>query len=147
MENYVPWSNGYSIKDLRDMQMADRDIGQVVSWLEVGVKPTGNIVNVASLATRHYLQCWDALELNNGILMRRFNKKDGSGSFLQLITLKKLQKDVLYQMHNGLLSGHLGRKKTKEKLLQRYYWYIVSERTFIYGYSNVKAVVLIRLLR
>ena len=26
-------------------------------------------------------------------------------------------------MHDGLLSGHLGRKKTREKLLQRFYWY------------------------
>ena len=30
-------------------------------------------------------------------------------------------------MHNSILSGHLGRKKTKEKVLQRYYWYQVRE--------------------
>ncbi len=26
-------------------------------------------------------------------------------------------------MHNGLLSAHLGQKKTREKILQRFYWY------------------------
>ena len=34
-----------------------------------------------------------------------------------------MRDDILYQMHNIIISGHLGRKKTKEKLLQRYYWY------------------------
>ncbi|CAC5410573.1 unnamed protein product [Mytilus coruscus] len=30
-------------------------------------------------------------------------------------------------MHNSLLSGHLGKKKTKAKLSQRYYWYEMRE--------------------
>ena len=30
---------------------------------------------------------------------------------------------MLKQMHDGILSGHLGRKKTREKLLQRFYWF------------------------
>ncbi|CAC5410262.1 unnamed protein product [Mytilus coruscus] len=30
-------------------------------------------------------------------------------------------------MHNSLLSGHLGKKKTKAKLSQRYYWYEIRE--------------------
>ena len=124
---WVPWSNGYSIKDLQDMQEEDSDIGPVVKWFSSGSKPEGSIAASASPATRYYLQCWDALVLKNGILMRKFEKKDGSGVFLQLITPNKLRKDVMYQMHNSILSGHLGRKKTKEKVLQRYYWYQVRE--------------------
>lgn len=132
LENYLPWSNGYSLKDLRDMQMEDKDIGPILGWLETGEKPTSNILTLHSLATRHFVQSWDALVLKNGILMRNFHKKDGSGSFLQLITPKKLQKDILYQMHNGILSGHLGRKKTREKLLQRYYWHGVREDIYLW---------------
>ena len=30
-------------------------------------------------------------------------------------------------MHNSVISGHLGQKKTLEKLLQRFYWFNVRE--------------------
>ena len=33
----------------------------------------------------------------------------------------------MHQMHNSLLSGHLGQKKTREKVLQGYYWHGVRE--------------------
>ena len=76
VEQWVPWSNGYSIKDLQDMQEEDSDIGPVIKWFSSGSKPEGSIAASASPATRHYLQCWDALVLKNGILMRKFEKKD-----------------------------------------------------------------------
>ena len=59
--------------------------------------------------------------------MWKFKKKDGSGEFDQLVVPSCLRKDVLFQMHNSLLSGHLGQKKTRERLLQRYYWYQARE--------------------
>ena len=126
-ENLLPWSDGYSSGDLRDMQEKDINIGAIVSWLSSGSKPEGSIAASSSPETRHYLQCWDALVFKNGILMRKFQKKDGSGEFHQLVVPECLRKDILFQMHNSLLSGHLGQKKTKEKLLQRYYWYQARE--------------------
>ena len=127
IENWLPWSNGYTIKDLQDMQSDDTDIGPLIKWFSSGSKPEGSIAASASPETRHYLQCWDALVLNNGVLMRKFEKKDGSGIYLQLLTPSALKNDVLYQMHSGILSDHLGRKKTKERVLQRYYWFKVRE--------------------
>ena len=126
-ENWLPWSDGYSIVDLREMQNKDINVGPVVRWFSSGSKPEGSIAASSSPETRHYLQCWDALVLKNGILMRKFKKKDGSGEYDQLVVPSCLRKDVLFQMHNSLLSGHLGQKKTKEKLLQRYYWYQARE--------------------
>lgn len=38
-----------------------------------------------------------------------------------------LKNEILGQVHNSLISGHLGRKKTLEKLLQRFYWFNVRE--------------------
>ena len=35
-------------------------------------------------------------------------------------------------MHNSLLSGHLGKKKTKEKLIQRFYWFEVREDVHVW---------------
>ena len=124
-DNWLPWSDGYSNENLREMQDKDVNIGPILRWFSSGSKPEGSIVASSSPETRHYLQCWDALMLKNGILMRKFQKQDGSGEYDQLLVPACLRKDVLFQMHNSLLSGHLGQKKTKEKLLQRYYWYQV----------------------
>ena len=127
VENWLPWSSGYTMKELQDMQKDDVHIGPIIQWFSSGVRPEGSIAASASPETRHYLLCWNALVLKNGILMRKFEKKDGSGTHLQLLTPSVLKNDVLYQMHNGVLSGHLGRKKTREKVLQRYYWYKARE--------------------
>ena len=35
-------------------------------------------------------------------------------------------------MHNSIISGHLGRKKTLEKLLQRFFWYGVREDVYMW---------------
>ena len=127
LDDYITWSNSFTIQDIIDLQMKDKDIGPILKWLSLGSKPNGDMSNLESVVTRHYLHCWDALIIKDGLIFRRFHKKDNSGIFLQLLIPKILQKDVLYQMHNSILSGHLGRKKTQEKLLQRYYWYGVRE--------------------
>ena len=38
-----------------------------------------------------------------------------------------LKKEVLCQMHNSIVSGLLGQKKTREKIMQRFYWIGVRE--------------------
>lgn len=61
VKEWVPLSDGYSIKDLQDMQENFVDIGSVIKWLSSGSKPGGNIAAAASRATRRYLTCWGAL--------------------------------------------------------------------------------------
>ena len=65
--------------------------------------------------------------IQDGLLFKKFVKKDGSGEYLQFIVPKAMKQEVLYQMHNSILSGHLGSKKTKEKTLQRFYWFALKE--------------------
>ncbi len=127
MENFVPWANGYSIKEIENMQKSDADIEQIYRWKQEGKLPPGDILTAASMEVRHYALCWDALEMKSGILCRKFDKQNGTGSFSQMIVPRSLRNDVLHQMHNSLLSGHLGQKKTKEKILQKYYWFKIRE--------------------
>ena len=80
-----------------------------------------------SPAARHYWILWDDLYLNNGVLCRRFEKMHGADSFIQVIAPMESHKDIVKQMHESLFSGHLGVKKTKEKLMQRYYCFKLKQ--------------------
>lgn len=124
LEQWPPWSECGA---LQDKTRKDVNIGPVVDWVSSGIKHEGNIAASSGPETWHYLQFWDALVLQKGILTRKCEKKDGWGVFHQFILPECIKKDVLFQMHNCLWSEHLGRKKTKEKLLQRYYWYQTRE--------------------
>jgi len=126
-DKFMPWMNGHSIKEVIAMQRSDPDLEPIYKWKLEGKLPPGRTLSASSPAIRHYSLCWEALELKNGILFRRFEKKNGTGSFWQMLTPKCLQKDIMHQMHNGLLSGHLGQKKTRDKILQGYYWFGIRE--------------------
>jgi hypothetical protein len=58
-------------------------------------------------------------------------------------TPQKLKNEILHQMHNSVLSGHLGKKKTKEKLSQRFFWFEMR-KILTFGFNNAKFVVLLR---
>ena len=46
---------------------------------------------------------------------------------LQLIVPRELQREVLWNAHDGLLGGHLGQKKTREKVLRKFCWRGIRE--------------------
>ena len=121
------WAQVYSPAVMRKKQLEDLDVGPVLRWYEGGKRPYGAEVSAASPATRHYWNCWDSLAISGGVLYRKFMKKDATGTYWQLLVPRSVKKEVLHQMHSSLLSGHLGKKKTKEKALQRYYWFGIRE--------------------
>ena len=49
------------------------------------------------------------------------------GEFIQILVPKELRSEILAQLHDNVLSGHLGVRKTMEKLSQRYYWYNLKQ--------------------
>jgi transposase InsO family protein len=128
------WPLKTSVKDVKQQQIADPHIGPVYKWFQAGKRPYGPEVQSASPATRHYWLHWDSLTLKNDILHRWFHRKDGT-EYLQALVPNSLKKDVLCQMHDGLLSGHLGNKKTRDKILQRFYWFGVRGDTDCYVQS------------
>lgn len=120
------WPIKTSFFDIKTHQQEDKDISQILDWKNKGDRPYGPEVQASSPATRHYWLAWDSLVIQDGILHRWYYKKNGQ-SFLQIVIPKSLKGEVLYHMHNTVLSGHLGVKKTREKLLQRFYWFNVRE--------------------
>ncbi len=123
-----PWLQLRTKTELRNLQAEDPDIGPIIQWKSASEnRPRGPEVCSSSQATRHYWNYWRSLVIRDGLLCRLFNKLDGSASYIQLITPRALQKEVLEAFHDTLLAGHMGKKKTEDKIKQRFYWFGLHE--------------------
>ncbi|CAC5365606.1 unnamed protein product [Mytilus coruscus] len=121
------WKSGYTIMQLKHFQESDRDIGPILKWKTEGERPSWKELERYSPATRHYWHLWDSLQIKDGVLFKEFLKRDGSGHHFQFMTPSNMKDEVLSQMHNSITTGHLGQKKTKEKLAQRFFWFEMKE--------------------
>ena len=126
------WASTRPLQDLLRLQREDTDIGPIILAMESGKRPSSQEMVTRSPACRHYWILWDSLVLRDGILFKKFLKRDKTGEYLQFIVPSSMKKEILFQMHDSLLSGHLGCKKTKAKLLQRFYWYALKDETALY---------------
>ena len=121
------WFQGKSTAELRKLQENDSDIGPILRAFASERRPTSQEMSVMSLASRNYWIIWDARILQDSLLCKKFIKKDGKGEYIQFIVPTLMKKEVLHQMHDSVLSGHLGCKKTKAKIIQRFYWYSLRD--------------------
>jgi hypothetical protein len=128
-ELWVPWTKGYTLRKLGKMQEEDSHIRPILEAVKRDVQPGSEEMEHESPVTRNYWANWKLLELKDGILFRKYmyTRKDGTGTFRQFIAPAKLHEEILDQMHNSVLSGHLGRKKTKEKTIQIFFWHEIRE--------------------
>ena len=124
---FIPWANALAPADLQKMQKEDPDIGPILEAKLTNKRPNSQDMVNKSPACRHYWILWDLLYLRQGLLFKRFPKKDETGDYQQFIVPRAMKKGILFQMHDSLISGHLGCKKTKSKTLQSFYWYGLKE--------------------
>ena len=126
------WTGTFALEKLRRWQREDVVLGRVRQWIADGVRPEASSMASEGPALRHYWNLWDSLVMRGELLFRNFTKRDGTGVYLQLMVPDVMKNDVLRQMHDALLAGHLGVKKTKEKVLQRFYWFEFREDIRLY---------------
>jgi transposase InsO family protein len=116
-------SETLNLAKLKAYQISDPELTNVIEWLKAGIRPPGAEIVGCSPAVRHYWNYFNSLEYVDGLLYKKFHKVDGTDSYLQLIIPRQLRDLVLRQMHDCILSGHLGRKKTLKRIQQKFYWY------------------------
>ena len=61
------------------------------------------------------VQQWDQLVVKEGVLYRRYEDNQG-GEHLQIIAPAIIRQNILKQLHEGILGGHLGEGKTLSRL-------------------------------
>ena len=92
----------------------------------------GNFGDAEGNPPWHYWLYWKTIFLEDGVMYRKFEHRDGSGLHIQLITPESLHKEVLQLSHGNRLSGHLGRRRTREWLIQNFYWFEVRSDCDLY---------------
>ena len=104
---YAPsvWVEGQSCKGLQKLQLNDPDIGPILAAKLSDSRPKNQDIITKSPACRHYWIIWDILVIKDGILLKIFFKKDGTGDYLQFLVPRAMKTNILFQMHNSLLPG------------------------------------------
>ena len=111
------------MEELKSSQAADTALNQMITWLSSKSVPyrvlKDSSIQLQSLWTQqHYLL------LKDGILYRRWEDVPGKGLHkgLQLVLPQQLVTEVLTKLHDATTGGHLGAKKTPERVRTRFYW-------------------------
>ena len=61
-------------------------------------------------------------EMDGDLLVRRYKRPEDGILLRQVLVPKKLRNEVLRLGHEGILAGHLGIKKSSDRILTNFYW-------------------------
>ncbi|KFD59604.1 hypothetical protein M514_28218 [Trichuris suis] len=118
------WLPNVHSQEMLQAQRGDPDIGPVLEWIQSGSWPDQSPPG-ASRALR-YQWCQNGqFSLRDGLLYRRWTPAASPGRGIVrwlLVIPKALVPRLLEAAHDGPVGGHLGRKKTFEKLHRSFYW-------------------------
>lgn len=110
-----------STTELREHQLQDQSLGLILRAKESEKKPTPQQVKGMSMTTPRLCQLWDRLECKDGLLWRIYDDRSGRNKWLQFIIPLSLREEVLQELHQGIVSGHLEEHKMLQ-VKERFHW-------------------------
>ena len=113
---------GYSSQELRNLQLNDECLGQLLLARERNQQPSQDYAKGQCIEYRRLLQQWDLLSVQDGVLWRYCIQPDDGRGWLQLVVPHQLRAEILKEAHEGVSGGHLGQDKTLYRLKERFYW-------------------------
>ena len=109
----------HTSESLRQLQLADTAVGPVLRSVEANTQidpvPT-------SKTSKRLLQLREQMVVCGGVLCRRYRPTGVTKTVIQLVIPMSLKEQVLADLHEGAVGGHLGADKTLGRLRERYYW-------------------------
>ncbi|KAK3093316.1 hypothetical protein FSP39_013979 [Pinctada imbricata] len=122
LANKVYSASSHTINSLRDMQAEDKDLIKVRGWLNSKVRPDSKVVQSESYYLKSLYSQFDRLCQLDGILYRKWEDFEASMTKYQALVPLSQRRVILRYCHDEKTAGHLGIKKTLEKVRQGYYW-------------------------
>ena len=112
-----------SPEGIREAERGEVCLQTILDQLDAGSeKPPWSTVEGADLKVQQLYAQWETLQLRDGILYRNFLGTDGQVRWKQLLVPRSLRAPLLQHLHVGPTEGHMGVKKTQDKVMKMAYW-------------------------
>jgi len=111
--NLVDWRQEQLLDPETSVFLVGKEIDERPAWQEIASKGT---------AAKVYWSYWDSLEVQSGVLYKRWESPNLKNIVVQLIVPKTRIKQILEEAHDSPSGGHFGINKTLEKIRKRFYW-------------------------
>ena len=119
----VVMAGEYSTEEVLNHQERDPDISLVLTELRSGPARPKAIGKWRHGVLKSYHRIWSQLGLLNGkVLVRTHRLRPQEEERKRLVVPKSLRQKLLKQVHDSVLSGHLGVDKTLARVQELYYW-------------------------
>ena len=106
-----PFNDTLTVDDLIQAQAEDVSLSSSRKFAETEEKKTSRQGNTSRFFYK------------KGILYREYvDSQPGTDTYLQIVVPVKFRQQVLKLAHESILGGHLGVKKTTEKILMHFFW-------------------------
>ena len=104
-------------------QLLDPCLARIFEYKDQGPdRPPWEDVSGEGPVFKRYWAQWSLLSVREGVLYRKWESECGSETVWKLVVPKTLRHDVLSQLHDSPVAGHLGIKKTTDRVMSRFFW-------------------------
>ena len=118
---HLSWLGGYTQRQIKDKQRADPALKPIILAMEEKRRPEHPRRFTFCEETQTLASRWDQLRLCDGLLYRRAPLSNNR-TVMQLVLPSALRTEVLHQLHDLRVVGHLGVQRTVSRVQQRFYW-------------------------
>ena len=108
--------------EIHQLQVEDPDLQPIMEATSSHQPLSPELLRAKSRNCQRLFQLQDQLTLKGGLLYRKYIGADGKLLRLQLVVPMVLRKDILRDLNEGAVGGHLEEEKTRERLKERFYW-------------------------
>ena len=109
--------------NIRLKQREDTVIKHLIQWKRDGEKPLWSTVAPYCRELKANWHELDTIELRDDLLFKKRFRDVGYDAKYLFLMPAVLRKEVFRQLHENVIEGHLGRRKTYDKIRKRFYWY------------------------
>ena len=108
---------------IREAQRNEVYLRPIMDLLDTGAeKSPWSTVEEADPEVQQVYAQLEELQLQDGILYRNFLGTEGQVRCRQLLVSRSLRAPLLQHLHAGLTAGHMGVKKTQDRVMRMAYW-------------------------
>ena len=116
------WLECWDKDKIKHMQESDKDIAQLISFMNSNERPSRNTLLKSSEELRGLCAQWPKLRLLDGVVYRLWAPEDNGPEVYQLVAPREMRLRLFELVHAGPTGGHLGIKRTLAAIRQRVFW-------------------------